>query len=205
MKVFAAVAATLLLSCPFANAQGDSADVMLSPNGITVRGKQTDQDATVRLGPGGITINGNQPGTKSKVRLGPGGISIDTEDEDEELAPARPQTRLRTTTRTTTTSQASTHSAAPAGKMLGDMVVNTNHEEIRGHCNGNTIVINSNHCELNLTGKVGSLVINGNHNTATAQKIGILSTNGNWNNVKWSQTPAPMLSNGGRNNQLSAK
>ncbi len=80
MRVFAAVAACLLLCAPAGmaqiNVQGeDGSTVSIGPNGISINGTNTGSRANVKLGPGGIQIDSANGGNRSRVNLGAGSYS----------------------------------------------------------------------------------------------------------------------------------
>jgi len=88
-------------------------------------------------------------------------------------------------------------------KELKDLVINDNHQIIKGHCNGNDIVLNGNHCQLHLSGKLGSITINGNHNIISSERIVEVVANGNSNTVTWSnRRETPDIQNNGSDNTM---
>lgn len=123
MRVFAAVAACVLLCAPAGmaqiNVQGeDGSTVSIGPNGISINGTNTGSRANVKLGPGGIQIDSANGGNRSRVNLGAGSYSTGGGTSRITRTTKRvPPTLVKTTT-TTRTAQPSASSATEQVKLI---------------------------------------------------------------------------------------
>lgn len=200
MKGFAAIAIGLCLSTSAALAQ------------ISV---QSQDGSTVTIGPGGINVNDRNSGSRSKIKMNQGGIQIDS-------ANGANGSRVIINTGSGTVTDGNTvikgkesarvqineggSRGSITAKLLKDLVLNDNHQTVKGHCDGNEIVVNGNHCDLQLTGKVGSITINGNHNVVRSERVAEVVTNGNSNTVTWSnRRETPDIADNGKGNSLRAQ
>lgn len=123
MRVFAAVAACVLLCSPACmaqiNVQGeDGSTVSIGPNGISINGTNTGSRANVKLGPGGIQIDSENDGNRSRVNLGAGSYSTGGGTSRITRTTKHVTPTLVKTTTTTKTVQPSASSAAEQVRLI---------------------------------------------------------------------------------------